>query len=165
MVYSTERDRIRGNCRPVPPAAIDQQRSREIPFVFSHLRTFKFFLWKQIRDASLRDAQGRYFRAAWDLAIMYPFLEMAGHSIKYIHDILYVYNCESPLSDSKRDPVGQGAADRYIRSLPRYPKLVDCRLPLTSTTLRSRMRTFAVLAPQILLKKLGFQALHDAPVR
>jgi glycosyltransferase involved in cell wall biosynthesis len=165
MVYSTERNLIRGNCRPVPPQVIDQRRFREIPFAFSHLRTFKHFLWRQIDDSSLRDEQGNYFKTAWDLAIMYPLLEMAGHSTKYLHDILYVYNRVNPLNDVDTDPVGQQMAERYIRSLPRYSRRVEQRLPLDSTNLWSRFRTLGILAPRLVLKKLGWQALHEALMR
>ncbi|MBD3260718.1 MAG: glycosyltransferase [Candidatus Altiarchaeales archaeon] len=68
----------------------------------THLRTFKYKLWKNIKDNDLRDSKGEYYKCAWDLAFMWPMMEMAGYDrIKYIPEKLYVYNRETPHNDEK----------------------------------------------------------------
>tara|TARA_R110002126_G_scaffold187448_3_gene336146 strand:- start:5595 stop:6329 length:735 start_codon:yes stop_codon:yes gene_type:complete len=68
---------------------------------FSHLRTFKKFLWDKIKVESLLDSQGKMFTSACDVAILSPMLEMAGNRIQFIKDVLYVYNRENPLNEDK----------------------------------------------------------------
>jgi len=61
---------------------------------FSHLKTAKYFLWKNIKDESFRiKGTNKYYPAAIDCAFMWPMIEMAGpeHS-KYITRLMYVYN-------------------------------------------------------------------------
>ena len=80
------------------------RRYRKRHWVTSHLRTFKKHLWDRIKDEDLRDSSGNYYSMAWDLAFMYPMIEMAGiKRIKYIRDILYVYNDENPINDDKKN--------------------------------------------------------------
>lgn len=65
---------------------------------FSHLKTCKYFLWKNIKDGDLRlRTTGGYYPCATDFAIMYPMVEMAGqfHS-KFISRVMYVYNLGHP---------------------------------------------------------------------
>jgi glycosyltransferase involved in cell wall biosynthesis len=78
--------------RPVPDHIIDNNLFRESPWMTSALRTFKYKLWKNIKEEDLKDSSGHFYTAAWDLAYMFPMLEMAGHRAKFIEDILYVYN-------------------------------------------------------------------------
>ena len=59
-------------------------------FPFSHLKTFKYKLYKNLNHDDLKK-DGEYIRSATDLAIMYPLLEMAGTKIKCINDVLYNY--------------------------------------------------------------------------
>jgi hypothetical protein len=75
---------------------------RKIPWRASHLRTFKYKLWKKVKDEDLRDGQGNYYESAWDLAMMWPMLEMAGFSrVKFIPEKLLVYNMENPNGDTR----------------------------------------------------------------
>lgn len=68
---------------------------------FSHLRTFKKFLWDKIKTYSLLDSNERMFTSACDVAIMIPMIEMAGRKAHFVEDILYVYNRENPLNEDK----------------------------------------------------------------
>ena len=87
-----------GFCRPLSNETFVNFRKGS--FLYSHLRTFRFKLWNAIDDQELRDSSGHYYRTAWDLAIMYPLLEMTGGlGCKYIEEILYVYNTDNPLND------------------------------------------------------------------
>mgnify|MGYP006074466191 CR=1 FL=1 len=68
-------------------------------WIFSHLKTFKFKLYKNIKDKDLRDTNNNYYKSATDLAIMYPMLEMCGGKFKCINDPLYIYNKSHPESN------------------------------------------------------------------
>jgi glycosyltransferase involved in cell wall biosynthesis len=68
---------------------------------FSHLRTFKKFLWDKIKVESLLDSEGVMFTSAADVAILCPMLEMAGDRVFFIDEPMYVYNRENPLNEDK----------------------------------------------------------------
>jgi len=93
---------------------------RKFPFVSSHLRTYKSYLWNSILDSDLRDTDGEYFKVACDVATMIPMLEMAGGNFIHIPNILYVYNRWNPLSDDVINSSEQGRIDRLIRSRKKY---------------------------------------------
>jgi len=61
---------------------------------YSHLKTMKYFLWKNIKDTDFRhDISHKYLEAAIDTAIMWPAVEMARpNHIKYISRLMYIYN-------------------------------------------------------------------------
>ena len=92
-------------------------------WVTSHLRTFKKWLWDKIIDTDLRDRDGKYFKVAWDLAFMYPMIEMADTHIKFIDKILYMYNDLNPICDGTIDPTSQISTGKYIQSKPIYNSL------------------------------------------
>ena len=69
----------------------------------SHLRTFKHKLASQLHEEDLIDEDGQYYEMTWDQALMFPMMEMARERIKFISDILYVYNDENPINDHKVD--------------------------------------------------------------
>ena len=79
-----------------------QGKFRKVCWKCSSLKTFKYKLWKNVKDMDLRDIQGNYFRVTWDLAMFWPMLEMAGYNrILHIPEILYIYNQETQFNDSK----------------------------------------------------------------
>lgn len=72
-------------------------------FLATHLRTYRKFLWDGIRDEDLRDDNGEYFSAGADPVTMWPMMEMAtDRHIRFIPDILYVYNNDHGLSDNRQ---------------------------------------------------------------
>ena len=80
-------------CRgPVPDHIIQKNSYRKHQWMTSALRTFKYKLWKKINVSDLKNDQGKFYEAAWDLAYMFPMLEMSGHKAKYVKEIVYVYN-------------------------------------------------------------------------
>lgn len=107
----------------IPQEVIKKKLYRSIFHTFSHLKTFKFRLFREIEDTDLRDATGEYFRVTWDRALMYPMLEMAGYKVRFVPDILYVYNMENPLNDHLINFNEQIAARDYICSQPCYDTL------------------------------------------
>lgn len=104
-------------CKPIT----DIKNYRKSEWVTSHLRTFKYKIWKNIKDEDLRDQHGNYFRMSWDQAIMYPLIEMCGlERIKFIEKILYVYNDLNPLNDFKKNVLIQLMSSNEIRNKPKY---------------------------------------------
>ena len=89
----------------------------------SHLRTFKYKLWKHIDYNDLKDENGAYYKMAYDQAIMLPLLELAGKNSKYISEILHVYNRDNPLNIDKNKAQEQHALAQEIRSKKPYNKL------------------------------------------
>jgi hypothetical protein len=80
--------------QPIPDMVIEQKLYRDIPFPFWHPATFKYVLWRHIKDEDLRDQDGKYFRIMKDKATLFPMLEMCGYKKMYIDETLYIYNIE-----------------------------------------------------------------------
>lgn len=79
-----------------------QKGIRRVNWRASHLRTFKYKVWKHVNKEDLKGPDGLYARVAWDLAIMFPMLELSGYNrVKFIPELLYTYNQETPFNDSK----------------------------------------------------------------
>lgn len=91
----------------------------------SHLRTFKYKIWKRIQDVDFRDKSGKYYSMAWDLSIMFPLIEMAGpRRIKAIDKLLYIYNDENPINDFRKSFQLQRLLDVEIRNKLQYKELI-----------------------------------------
>ena len=89
----------------------------------SHLKTFRHDLWMSIRPNDLLDKNGEYFKVAWDLAIMFPLLEMAGKRQEFVNEVLYVYNDQNPLNDYKIRRKDQILAAKEIRRKVKYRRI------------------------------------------
>jgi glycosyltransferase involved in cell wall biosynthesis len=90
----------------------------------SHLRTFKYKIWKRIRNEDLKMANSKFYSMAWDLAILYPLIEMSGmNRIKYIDKVLYCYNDDNPINDHKKDVKLQLKLAREIKNKLKYKEL------------------------------------------
>lgn len=110
--------------QPVPDMVIDQKLYRDIPFVFWHLNAFKYYLWRHIDDADLRDTDGGYLQLMYDKAILFPMLEMAGKKLRFVDETLYIYNIANPLNDYANTPADEHKrVDALIRSKKRYETL------------------------------------------
>lgn len=105
---------------PLSEEMIQKQLYRQIPWIFQHLHTFKYHLWKRIRDEDLRDETGEYYRFTGDRAFLYPLLEMAAFHTRFIDRILYIYNIANPLNDHKINREEQLEAEFRIKALPPY---------------------------------------------
>ncbi len=88
----------------------------------SHLKTFRHDLWLALNHKDLINKNREYFSVAWDLAMMFPMLEMAGNRQEFISEILYFYNDNNPISDHKIRRKEQILAAREIRQKKRYTK-------------------------------------------
>ena len=88
----------------------------------SHLKTFRHDLWLSVSKNDLLDKNRKYYSVAWDLAIMFPMLEMAGSRQEFIKEVLYVYNDENPIGDHRIRRKEQILAAREIRQKKIYKK-------------------------------------------
>jgi len=97
---------------------------RKIPWLFTHLKTFKYKLFKEINPQHFLDKDGCYFKIAGDLAIMFPIAEMSGGKFKCIDDLLYIYNIDNEISDFRIARDEQIRVDLFIREFPVYLTIV-----------------------------------------
>lgn len=100
--YTEYPSKVLGLCAKLPWEVIEWNAHRKYRWVTSHLRTFYAGLFKRINKEDLL-YEDDFYPMTWDLAIMFPMLEMAGHHIKFITDILYIYNLDNPLNDWRKD--------------------------------------------------------------
>jgi len=98
---------------------------RNAEMTCSHLRTWRAFLWRNIKQEDLKDETGTYWSVTGDLAFMFPMLEMAGDEhYHFIKDITYIYNGDNPLNDHKVNLTKVNQVANKIRSMPKYSKLI-----------------------------------------
>jgi glycosyltransferase involved in cell wall biosynthesis len=104
-----------------PEGTTDFRRHR---FLGTAVRTWKKWLWDQMKDSDLRDDSGRYVRVSEDQMIMIPLLEMCGtERARHIAAPLMVYNklVKYPLDEEIRE---EGVRNGYlIDRRPPYPRL------------------------------------------
>ncbi len=118
FIYSDGRD---GFSRPQTEFA----NLRSGIFTASHIRTWKAKLWRKIQGQDLKCGD-KYWPVAGDLSFMFPMLEMAGESrYKFMDDINYVYNEESPLNDHKVNLSKVQSVAAQIRSMPPYKLILN----------------------------------------
>jgi len=104
---------------------------RKDVFRFSHLRTWKTFLWKSIPKNYLKDDNGEYFKSAADVAYSFSLLELAGEeNYRFLPKLYYVYNGLSPYNDHKSGSATGGGhqeqerCSNIIRNKPKLKKLI-----------------------------------------
>lgn len=107
----------------VPLEWIKNQQIRQYPWTASHLRTFYAGLFQRIKKEDLLYNNGAFFPMGWDLAMMYPMIEMAQEHSRFIPHLLYMYNTENPINDHKVNYPLQYACDQFIRAKRIYEKL------------------------------------------
>lgn len=111
----------RGHVEPYPDDITTHNLFRYYPFMASHLRSFRRFLWDRIDPTDLKDEDGSYIRSSRDFAAMIPMLEMSGpRHIRYIHELLYVYNHKNPRGIRHRHRGEQQLNELKIRAKLRY---------------------------------------------
>lgn len=111
-----------GGARQIPSHIINNNSYRDYDWVATHLRTFKAGLFHRIKKEDLQ-YEGKFYSVAWDLAFMFPMLEMAGSHSRYVDRIMYVYNCNNTISDFRLAPQLQAQYDKHIRTKNRYQPL------------------------------------------
>ena len=85
--------------QPVQKDATEHLKNRtfrESP-AFSHLKTFRAFLWRNIDKEDFKGPKGEYAPCCYDRALMYPMLEMTPtKKIRPIKELMYMYNIANP---------------------------------------------------------------------
>ena len=109
---------------PYPLAVVERNGFRYYGHTASHLRTFYAGLFHQIVIDDLM-FQGQFFPMCYDLAIMFPMLEMARLHFKFIDMPLLVYNNDNPFNDYKVDKHMQRKLDLIIRARTCYREISD----------------------------------------
>lgn len=110
--------------RPVPTNIIKQNKFRESPWMTSALRTFKYHLWNKIDVQDLKNDDGNFYESAWDLAYMFPMLEMAGNKSKFVKEIVYVYNIHDNNDHNVPEKrLKQLEYEKQIRQNPKYRRI------------------------------------------
>ncbi len=117
---------VRGKfSRQLPENVVKKKLFRSTPWMTSHIRTFKYKLWKSVRREDVLGSDGEIYRMAGDLPVMFPMLEMAEERSLYIKDILYVYNRTNPLNEDKVNHNLQLSIEDEVRRKMVYPRLED----------------------------------------
>tara|TARA_R100000951_G_scaffold30859_1_gene26515 strand:- start:814 stop:1569 length:756 start_codon:yes stop_codon:yes gene_type:complete len=122
--YMEYPSKVRGKfSRQIPKEIIDSNSFRESEWMSSHLRTFKYKLWKMIKKEDFLEDDGRFCDGAWDMIFMFPMLEMAGQKSAFVKDILHVYNRINPLNEDKVDHKKLMLSEMRIRKKEKYKKI------------------------------------------
>nr|NGX26942.1 hypothetical protein [Chlamydiota bacterium] len=100
-------------------------------FPICHLKTAYASLLKRVQKKDLL-YKGKFFSMNSDLALFFPAIEMAGKHARYIRDVLYIYNRETPLNDNKKNLVIHQYTRKIIENLPKYNLLTKLEDDLQS---------------------------------
>lgn len=100
--------------RPTPQHVIDNNSFRSFIGCTGQLRTFYAWLFKQIKLEDIM-YNSDFFPMTYDVAMMVPMHEMAHGRFKYVSDIIYIHNLDTPLNDHKVDSQLQGNLEVLVR--------------------------------------------------
>lgn len=106
-----------------PDDVVENNNFRSDQWRASHLRTFKYKLWKNLKHRDLRDDDGEFYKMTYDQAIMLPLLELSGKRSNYIEKTLHVYNKTNPLNVDKIKAQKQFDLAQKIRRKTPYEPL------------------------------------------
>lgn len=113
----------KGFCKPIPKEVTQNNGIRDITWRTSHLRTFYAGLFQSISYDDLLH-EGNFFPKCADVVTMFAMIEMAAFHVKFIPEILYIYNDDNPLS-YHHDPTHQRELEECIRKKRRYEPLKE----------------------------------------
>ncbi len=105
---------------------VDADNARDGNWHLSHIRTWRAFLFRAVKDEDLRDPEtGWYHLAGADTTFMFPMAEMAGcgHA-RFLKQQNYWYENLNPENEWRTHGKEQNRTERLVRAMPRYPKLV-----------------------------------------
>jgi len=108
--------------RAVPSHVIENNLFRSFIGCTGQLRTFYAWLFKQIKLEDLM-YESDFLPMTYDVGIMIPMHEMAQGKFKYVTEVVYIHNLDTPLNDHKVDAILQGNLETHIRNKPKYQKL------------------------------------------
>jgi len=109
--------------RQIPSNIIENNLFREYEWCSSHLRSYRLGLLKKVNKQDLLDEGGNYIKAAGDLALMFPLLEISSTKSKFVKDILYIWNDLNELNEHKTKRGLQIKSEKEIRDMIKYNKI------------------------------------------
>lgn len=113
-----------GHCSAYPKYVIENNLYRKDKWRASHLRTFKYKLWKNIKEEDLKHPDGSWMFPCADQTYMLPMLEMSGGKFHFFSEVLYVYNRETSLNADKVKGLKQLENEKITRSREPYKKII-----------------------------------------
>ena len=103
----------------------DFSNIRNARFTASHIRTWRAFLWRNIKESDLKDENGNYWQWCGDLCFMYPMLEMATEEhYRFMPEINYIYNSDNPINEHKVNMEMVNLYTNILKAKTPYGKLV-----------------------------------------
>lgn len=115
---------VHGFCHMYPQHIVKRNGFRYYPGTPSHLRTFYAGLFHKINIEDLK-FQGDFFPMTYDLAMMFPMIEMARTHFMFIPEVLLDYNAINPISDHKVSKKLQRKCDLIIRARTCYSEIAS----------------------------------------
>ncbi len=128
----------RGFAKPIPEEVVEQNNFRSFGGAVTHLRTFYAGLFQRIAKEDLL-FEGKFIQRSGDLAYSIPILEMAGRHVRFVPDVLYIYNRTQPLNDHKVSDALEEAMDRFVRSKEKYAPLSELSFKDAAGTVYSQI--------------------------
>lgn len=108
-----------GFCIPLEAEVVANNLFRYEAGGFSHLRTFYAGLFKKVKKQDLL-YEGKFFSVNADMAAMLPMVEMAQEHVRFISDVLMIYNMKNQLNDFKVSLELVDKCGQHIRSMKPY---------------------------------------------
>lgn len=119
QLYPSE---IIGWASAMPDYIVQTNSFRDFQHLPTHLRTFYAWLFKEIKLEDLLYL-GNFYTMTWDMAMMFPMIEMAGERHAFISDIMYIYNDANSISDHRVSRQLQAHLAQIIKKKNRYSRL------------------------------------------
>ena len=106
-----------------PTSVIKNNTYRQDKWRASHLKTFSYSAWSKVKTEDLQNKNGNFYEVSYDQAMMLPLLEMCGEKVKYISEVLCVYNVSNPQAVNKTRETNQYKNMLEIREKCPYERL------------------------------------------
>ncbi len=104
---------------------IDARAYREQDiFKFTHLRSFRRFLYERVTPEYLKDETGEWLRYCSDVGLLLPLADQcAARNVVAFEDPMYRYNQYRPTGTQKRFRERKRETARHLRARPALPRL------------------------------------------
>jgi len=109
-----------GICANYSDSIIGNRDFRHTAWIASHLKTYKYFLFKKIRKEDFMDNEGKPLDMVPDMVVMFSILEMVGNSVHFIPDVLYFYRTDNPMCAHNLNVEEQRRQEQVVRAREKY---------------------------------------------
>lgn len=121
-----------GHCRELSFSDLNNRKYREMPFFWSHLRTFYAGIFKKMPIKQFQDKHGKFYSMACDVAIMLGLMDSAGEHVYYIPSILYRYNRMNVLNDDTLNRSKQRQLEKYMKKRSPLKRVAFSKVNISS---------------------------------